>query len=499
MHYDYIAIPDADVPQAVEPVFQHVVTTYASETNKTVSMWRVVPGYLPGQNRVYRHGETVKLVVQVRNVGKKEVKFAYFNEFFWENPPAVTDGKGKPVPIEGGGFTGIAKLVEVNLAPGKEVNLCELNVELRPVSERGKGRPVWTLYGAGKFQLQYENIGGGNIGTGEIKFDPVLSNLATGNLELEVKDAEKLPQEQEQEKEGSTAWGKEVGGLQAGLGFRPGERRVYHHGETVTLVVRVRNVGKEAVRFSYLQPFIEHALTVTDSDGKPVPQLTIIPDIGEYLPGEVELPPGKEIELHELKRNLKVPPPPAINDLGVSDLDVSYALYGTGKISVQYEQVLGTPEMGYQEWRLDPALSKLATGKLELEVKRVYTPEEVIREANSVKRDEKVAVQFKVRLVEPSPQVPGHGPDDLSLHPYDRLNWTQKQFTAVLTAKAKQQLKRLGVDDAGKHFNGKVIRATGRISSYLPITDDPVSERQYELVIDDVSQIESVEAKAESK
>jgi hypothetical protein len=44
MHYDFIAIPDADVPQAVEPVFQHVVTTYASEANKTVGVWRAVPG-----------------------------------------------------------------------------------------------------------------------------------------------------------------------------------------------------------------------------------------------------------------------------------------------------------------------------------------------------------------------------------------------------------------------------------------------------------------------
>jgi hypothetical protein len=43
MHYDCIAIPDADVPQAAEPVFQHVVTTYAGETNKTVSVWRAVP------------------------------------------------------------------------------------------------------------------------------------------------------------------------------------------------------------------------------------------------------------------------------------------------------------------------------------------------------------------------------------------------------------------------------------------------------------------------
>ena len=43
MHYDFIAIPDADVPQAVEPIFQHVLQTYASETNKTVSVWRAVP------------------------------------------------------------------------------------------------------------------------------------------------------------------------------------------------------------------------------------------------------------------------------------------------------------------------------------------------------------------------------------------------------------------------------------------------------------------------
>ena len=43
MHYEFIAIPDADVPQAVEPVFQHAVTTYASEANKTASVWRAVP------------------------------------------------------------------------------------------------------------------------------------------------------------------------------------------------------------------------------------------------------------------------------------------------------------------------------------------------------------------------------------------------------------------------------------------------------------------------
>jgi uncharacterized damage-inducible protein DinB len=43
MRYDWIAIPDGDVPAANDPLFQHVVETYASETNKTASMWRAVP------------------------------------------------------------------------------------------------------------------------------------------------------------------------------------------------------------------------------------------------------------------------------------------------------------------------------------------------------------------------------------------------------------------------------------------------------------------------
>jgi uncharacterized damage-inducible protein DinB len=43
MHYDFTAIPEAEIPQAVEPIFQHVLTTYASEANKTVSVWRAVP------------------------------------------------------------------------------------------------------------------------------------------------------------------------------------------------------------------------------------------------------------------------------------------------------------------------------------------------------------------------------------------------------------------------------------------------------------------------
>jgi hypothetical protein len=49
-------------------------------------------------------------------------------------------------------------------------------------------------------------------------------------LELEVKDAEKLPEKVE--KAGFTAWGREVGGLQAGLGYPPGQHRTSYTGET---------------------------------------------------------------------------------------------------------------------------------------------------------------------------------------------------------------------------------------------------------------------------
>ena len=43
MRYEFVAIPDAEVPAACDPLFQHLVVTYASETNKTASVWRAVP------------------------------------------------------------------------------------------------------------------------------------------------------------------------------------------------------------------------------------------------------------------------------------------------------------------------------------------------------------------------------------------------------------------------------------------------------------------------
>ena len=40
MQYAFTAIADSDIPAAADPVFQHLLDTYASETNKVISVWR---------------------------------------------------------------------------------------------------------------------------------------------------------------------------------------------------------------------------------------------------------------------------------------------------------------------------------------------------------------------------------------------------------------------------------------------------------------------------
>src|SRR5438445_12622525 len=40
MQYAYLAIPESVIPQAQDPLFQHLLDTYVSESNKVVSTWR---------------------------------------------------------------------------------------------------------------------------------------------------------------------------------------------------------------------------------------------------------------------------------------------------------------------------------------------------------------------------------------------------------------------------------------------------------------------------
>jgi RNA polymerase sigma factor (sigma-70 family) len=250
-------------------------------------------GFRSGENRAYHYGETITLVIQVRNVSMKEVTFQYWPESDWTHLPDVTDAKGKPIAIKRGLMAPNISTKKVNLAPGKSIELWQWKLNLRPESESTKppppdDPPYATLYGPGKFVIQYPWVSS-------------VSKLCTGKLEIEVKSDPPQKQEQKQEKDGGTAWGKEVGGLHAGLGYLPGQKRAYSHGETAKVVLRVRNVGKEAVDFKYIWAFfVENPPKITDADGK----LVQLPnyrtrDKGLHMPRSTNVAPGKEVELYE--------------------------------------------------------------------------------------------------------------------------------------------------------------------------------------------------------
>src|SRR5206468_3152013 len=139
-----------------------------------------------GEKRAYRHGETVTLVVRVRNVGKEEVKFQYVPAFLKETPPTVADNA---VPLSGIALSGKTHpSADVTLAPGKEVELSEWKAALRPASDPDRKNPNFEIiYGTGKFSVQYERVLA-NSTASRIKIDPALSKLATGKLELDVKE-----------------------------------------------------------------------------------------------------------------------------------------------------------------------------------------------------------------------------------------------------------------------------------------------------------------------
>src|ERR1700722_11115679 len=119
MLYDNTTIPDAEVPQAVEAVFQHVLTTYASEANKTVSVWRAVPDdlldfkphektnsirtilvhQLLSERRFFAQfvGIEEPPVEELLPPGEKPVVQAYFDKYIWlvkRRLPLLAKGTG---------------------------------------------------------------------------------------------------------------------------------------------------------------------------------------------------------------------------------------------------------------------------------------------------------------------------------------------------------------------------------------------------------------------
>jgi RNA polymerase sigma factor (sigma-70 family) len=92
------------------------------------------------------------------------------------------------------------------------------------------------------------------------------------------------------------AWGKEVDGLQAGIVFGRGGNRPYRIGETVGLVIKLRNVGKAVRTYSFLgYPLFERSPTVVDAKGNRM-GVAMPPRAYYYVvTSERALKPGEEV------------------------------------------------------------------------------------------------------------------------------------------------------------------------------------------------------------
>jgi len=86
MRYEYVAIPDEDVPVAADPVFQHLVTTYASETNKTVSMWRAIPDVLVNF-KPHEKTNTIRAILAHQLLSERR----FFAQFVGLDEPPATE------------------------------------------------------------------------------------------------------------------------------------------------------------------------------------------------------------------------------------------------------------------------------------------------------------------------------------------------------------------------------------------------------------------------
>src|SRR5205814_4110469 len=97
MRYDFIAIPDEEIPQARDPLFRHLVVTYASETNKTASMWRAIPDDLL-DFKPHEKVNTIRAILVHQLLSERR----FFAQFVGTDEPPVEDllPTGDQPPVE---------------------------------------------------------------------------------------------------------------------------------------------------------------------------------------------------------------------------------------------------------------------------------------------------------------------------------------------------------------------------------------------------------------
>lgn len=86
MHYSFTAIADSEIPRAANPVFQHLLDTYASETNKVISVWHCFePTDL--DYRPHERSSTVRDILKHQLLSERR----FFGEFVGTPEPPASE------------------------------------------------------------------------------------------------------------------------------------------------------------------------------------------------------------------------------------------------------------------------------------------------------------------------------------------------------------------------------------------------------------------------
>jgi uncharacterized damage-inducible protein DinB len=107
MQYAFVAIPDAAIPRSSEPAFQHMLDTYASETNKVVSVWRE---FRSGDLAFRPHPRSTTVGDIFKHQLLSERRF--FGEFIGTDEPAPADVLPSEMTVD----RAIDRLTELALA-----------------------------------------------------------------------------------------------------------------------------------------------------------------------------------------------------------------------------------------------------------------------------------------------------------------------------------------------------------------------------------------------
>ncbi|HLK68877.1 MAG TPA: DinB family protein [Bryobacteraceae bacterium] len=95
MKYERVAISDDRLPRAAAPAYQHIVDTYASETNKTASVWRMFAEDDLGW-RPHERSSTVAEIMRHQLLSERR----FFAEFLGSLEPSAKEALPEKQTVE---------------------------------------------------------------------------------------------------------------------------------------------------------------------------------------------------------------------------------------------------------------------------------------------------------------------------------------------------------------------------------------------------------------